>query len=175
MRNRWAYLRLFLVLAVLSLATSACERAGREVPFSEDEGVPQVGSVAPDFTLHDLAGSPVTLSTLRGKVVLVNFWATWCVPCKREMPSMEILYQELKDRGLEILAGGQVTVRALINPLVLLVWFGGGLMVVGVLLNMAWPRRREVPAVTTAREPADVVPSPLMRPMAPRERGAREA
>lgn len=104
MRSRWAYLRLFLVLAVSSLATSACERAGREVPFAEDEGVPRVGSVAPDFTLHDLAGSPVTLSTLRGKVVLVNFWATWCVPCKREMPSMEILYQELKDRGLEILA-----------------------------------------------------------------------
>lgn len=71
--------------------------------------------------------------------------------------------------------GSQVTVRALINPLVLLVWFGGGLMVVGVLLNMVWPRRREVPTVATAREPSDVAPSPLMRPLAPRERGAREA
>ena len=53
---------------------------------------------APDFTLVDKNGKNVTLSSLRGKVVLLNFWATWCPPCRAEMPSMEKLYQSLRSR-----------------------------------------------------------------------------
>jgi len=60
--------------------------------------------VAPDFTLKDLQGSQVTIKDFRGKVIFLNFWATWCPPCRREMPSMERLYKQLKDRGLVILA-----------------------------------------------------------------------
>jgi len=59
---------------------------------------------APDFTLPTLSGAPIRLSELRGKVVLLNFWATWCVPCRTEMPTLEALYQRYKDRGLEVLA-----------------------------------------------------------------------
>lgn len=59
---------------------------------------------APDFTLPTLSGGPIRLSELRGKVVLLNFWATWCVPCRTEMPSLEALYQRYQDRGLEVLA-----------------------------------------------------------------------
>jgi peroxiredoxin len=57
-----------------------------------------------DFTLKDLTGAEWSLKNLRGKVVLVNFWATWCPPCRKEMPDMEALYQRFGARGLVILA-----------------------------------------------------------------------
>jgi thiol-disulfide isomerase/thioredoxin len=57
-----------------------------------------------DFNLPLLNGSSVRLSSLRGKVVFLNFWATWCPPCRSEMPSMEKLYQRYKNNGLEFIA-----------------------------------------------------------------------
>jgi peroxiredoxin len=57
-----------------------------------------------DFTLPDLHGQHISLSEFRGRVVLVNFWATWCYPCRAEMPSMEALYQDYKNKGFTILA-----------------------------------------------------------------------
>ena len=57
-----------------------------------------------DFTLAELGGKTWTLKEQRGKVVLLNFWATWCPPCRKEMPDLETLYRQFKDRGLVILA-----------------------------------------------------------------------
>jgi thiol-disulfide isomerase/thioredoxin len=57
-----------------------------------------------DFTLTDLEGKGWTLREVRGKVVLVNFWATWCPPCRKEMPDLDGLYQRFKDQGLVVLA-----------------------------------------------------------------------
>ena len=59
---------------------------------------------APDLKLMDMDDQEVSLSDLRGKVVVVNFWATWCPPCRREMPSLERLYQESKEKGITVLA-----------------------------------------------------------------------
>lgn len=62
------------------------------------------GSVAPAFAFKNLEGNTVSLDDHRGKVVFLNIWATWCEPCREEMPSMERLYQMLKGRPFEILA-----------------------------------------------------------------------
>ena len=69
------------------------------------EPQPGVGHAAPDFTAPDLHGRLIRLADFRGKhAVLLNFWATWCVPCRLEMPTMEQAYHEYKGRGLEVLA-----------------------------------------------------------------------
>ena len=65
---------------------------------------PLLGSPAPEIVLKDLQGGEVKLSDLRGKIVLVNFWATWCKPCKEEMPAMQASYDKLRDKGFVVLA-----------------------------------------------------------------------
>ena len=69
-------------------------------------GKPRLGKGVPalNFTFPGLDGKKVSLADYKGKVVLLNIWATWCAPCVAEMPSMEKLYQELKDEGFELLA-----------------------------------------------------------------------
>jgi len=57
-----------------------------------------------DFTLNDTQGNAWTLSSLKGKIVLVNFWATWCPPCRKEMPDLQVLYDRFKSKGFVILS-----------------------------------------------------------------------
>ncbi len=78
-------------------ATAATVAAMGMMPF--EEKIP-----SEDFTLDLLAGGETALSDHRGKVVFLNFWATWCPPCREEMPSMQTLYDELAGEGLEMLA-----------------------------------------------------------------------
>ncbi|MBH0201764.1 MAG: TlpA family protein disulfide reductase [Nitrospira sp.] len=66
--------------------------------------VPAVGTTAEDFRLVDLDGKPQSLSQYRGKVVLVNFWATWCKPCTTEMPAMQVTFDKLREKGFVVLA-----------------------------------------------------------------------
>jgi peroxiredoxin len=70
----------------------------------ETLAAPQQGFLAPDFELKTPAGETVKLSGLRGQAVLVNLWATWCPPCRAEMPAIEKVYNEYKDRGFVVLA-----------------------------------------------------------------------
>lgn len=88
-------LLLFLTTAVYSAPTGLpSEVAG----ILAEMGLGQVRGAPPflDFTLEDLSGKKVQLSSLKGKVILINFWATWCPPCRAEMPGMEKLYQTMK-------------------------------------------------------------------------------
>lgn len=100
-------LRFYPVLSFLLICCLCCATpvfAGGQRPQEPPSGQSLVGEAAPDFSLPLVGGGEVTLSQLRGKVVLLNFWATWCPPCRAEMPSMERLYAQLKDSGFELLA-----------------------------------------------------------------------
>ena len=77
---------------------------GAMQPIAVLAEAPRVGHLAPDFVLTTLDGREVRLSDYRGHVVFLNFWATWCGPCKVEMPAMERLYREYRRQGFAILA-----------------------------------------------------------------------
>lgn len=65
---------------------------------------PQKGFIAPDFILDDIMGNQYQLSNLKGNMIIVNVWASWCKPCQYEMPALQEIYEKYKDRGLIILA-----------------------------------------------------------------------
>jgi cytochrome c biogenesis protein CcmG/thiol:disulfide interchange protein DsbE len=85
-------LAIFIITAVLC---SACSIALPSGPS------PEVGSAAPEFVLENLLGEQTSLSDFRGQVVLINFWATWCLPCRLEMPTIQ---QRYNDGGFAVLA-----------------------------------------------------------------------
>ena len=68
-----------------------------------DLGAPEIGTLAPDFELNDVAGNPIRLSDLRGSVVVINFWASWCDPCRDEMPILQKLSDKYAEKGLVVL------------------------------------------------------------------------
>jgi len=85
----------FTLITCMFLVIFAC---GQEL------AIVKVGDPAPDFTLVDLAGKTWILSELKGQVVFINFWATWCPPCMKELPSMQKLYKTLPGDKFKMLA-----------------------------------------------------------------------
>ncbi len=75
---------------------------------------PLVGHPAPEFTLTAVDGAQVSLSDLRGQVVLINLWATWCPPCRAEMPAIQQAYERFRDQGFIVLAVNQQEESAVI-------------------------------------------------------------
>jgi peroxiredoxin len=101
MRGKIVIAVLFALLAVTNVSPVA--HADGVTPVAQ-RGMVKPGDTAPDFQLRDMNGRVVALSDLRGKVVLLNFWATWCGPCRVEMPAMERLYRAYDRKDFEILA-----------------------------------------------------------------------
>jgi len=99
-------LRIILFISISAIALALFVMLQNKSPSTVDVDIPhtQNGPVAPDFTLPDLEGRMVNLSSFKGKVVIVNIWATWCPPCVAETPSLDKLYSMFKDEGLVLLA-----------------------------------------------------------------------
>ena len=120
--SRWW--RLLMAATVITIATAACQPsaikvtqtpaapAGTEAPRPV---APRVGSLAPDFTVKMLTGETVRLSELRGKPVLLNFWATWCPPCREEMPFLQAVYKDRSYQDVLIIAMDRDEDTATIN------------------------------------------------------------
>lgn len=99
-RTRLYYV-LFLIAGLCWIWYSAVPAGARS---STNIPAPQTGFLAPDFSLRTLDGQNISLSSLRGKVVLINIWASWCPPCRAEMPAIERVYNTYKGKGLVVLA-----------------------------------------------------------------------
>jgi len=104
----------------LGLLNGGVARADVSPKIVKAAAVPQIGVSAPNVTLKTLQGKPVTLADYRGKVVLLNFWATWCPPCRAEMPSMERLNRIFQSTDFALLAvnvepDGEQTVPAFLK------------------------------------------------------------
>ena len=100
-------LRIVIAISFLlaALAAAGCSPGANPAPSNVTVGSAP-GNMAPDFQLKDLGGRDLTLSELRGSPVLLNFWASWCGPCKAEMPLIQAVYEDKawSERGLVILA-----------------------------------------------------------------------
>ncbi len=87
-----------LVVSLTAIAGGLSFMSQDQADVTDEQQVP-----APDFTLRRLDGERVKLSDLRGKVVLVNFWATWCPPCRREIPDLSRIHTDYEEQGLVVL------------------------------------------------------------------------
>ena len=93
----WLAMSILLSLMIVLMGCVSQDRENRRYDHALTK------KPAPDFTLRDLKGNQVSLSDLRGQPVVLNFWATWCMPCRVEIPHLEALYTKYKDQGLVVL------------------------------------------------------------------------
>lgn len=113
-RSRWnlVIVATLLIGSIFILLTRVRPSSVDKSPPEASEAVvntpaPIANAPAPDFTLAALDGSQVRLSDLKGRVVLVNIWATWCPPCRAEMPTIQTVYEQYRDQGFTVLAVDQ--------------------------------------------------------------------
>jgi len=137
------YARAFAIFAAafaIAAVATACAQPKKDV-----EAVP-----APDFSIQDLQGNTLKLADFKGKVLVINFWATWCPPCRKEIPDFIEAYKELKGQGLEILG---VSVDDTTAP-ALLEWTRKN--------GLNYPVALATPEIVTAYEPGDFIPATII-------------
>jgi cytochrome c biogenesis protein CcmG/thiol:disulfide interchange protein DsbE len=137
MKKLIAAMAAFTIVLVLA---AACAQ-----PKQDTQAVP-----APDFSIKDLEGNTLTLASYKGKVLVINFWATWCPPCRREIPDFIAAYKELKAEGLEILglSVDETTAPALLD------W--------ARKQGMNYPIALATPEIVAAYEPGDFIPATII-------------
>ena len=112
MRKRF----LLLTFAVIGLAGCNQHPASSPLPKEKPAVAGEIGSRLPDFSVKDLQGGQVSSSDLRGKAVLIDFWATWCQPCKKEMPGYQKLLDKYGSRGFAVVGFKLDTMRDMEDP-----------------------------------------------------------
>lgn len=115
--NLFSGARLYAVIALVIAFGASWTWFNRlpEIAATPTQAQPHTGFAAPNFSLPSLAGETFTLADLKGKVVLVNFWATWCPPCRAEMPAIDAAYRANKDAGFVVLAVDQMENPDIVN------------------------------------------------------------
>jgi thiol-disulfide isomerase/thioredoxin len=108
---------LLLGIAVVGLVACSGHSASPVQPRKPVIAAGEIGSRLPDFSVKDLQGHPLSSADLRGKVVLVDFWATWCQPCKKEMPGYQKLLDRYGSRGFVVIGFKFDTMRDMEDPL----------------------------------------------------------
>jgi DsbE subfamily thiol:disulfide oxidoreductase len=101
MKNVFRIALLVLILLSITLTPITDLNAERFSPWTIER---LIGKEAPGFTVKDLSGKSISLSSFKGKPILLNFWATWCPYCRKERPYLNFIYEEYKDKGLVIIA-----------------------------------------------------------------------
>lgn len=133
------------MLALIALAATAV--ACPPAPEAEAQAEAQA---APDFAVKDLAGADLSLAGYKGKVLVINFWATWCPPCRKEIPDFIEAYRELKGQGLEILG---LSVDDM-TPTALLDWTKK--------MGVNYPIALATPEVVRDYEPGQYIPATII-------------
>ena len=104
----WVVIIVLVAIVSISVIIQGCIGSTEKIttdaePDKSVADTNKIGYPAPDFTLIDLDGNTVQLSELKGKVVFINFWASWCPPCRAEMPEIGAIYQKYKTKGVVVL------------------------------------------------------------------------
>ncbi len=111
---------LIFAAMLLSSVNPSCKKhdpeTGAGTSIVKDKTIPDVGSIAPDFILKDIQGKDVRLSEYRGKIVLLEFWATWCPPCRVSVPDLVGIQEKYRNKefvilGISIDEGGDITAK----------------------------------------------------------------
>jgi thiol-disulfide isomerase/thioredoxin len=108
----------WLLLTVAAVGLAGCDQhsTSRPQPKQDVIAAGEIGSRLPEFSVEDLQGREISTADLRGKVVLIDFWATWCQPCKKEMPGYQKLVDRYGSRGFAVVGFKLDTMRDMEDP-----------------------------------------------------------
>jgi peroxiredoxin len=140
MKNQTAAIAALTMIVLTAAGTAACAAPKPEIQEA----------AAPDFSIADLQGNTLTLSGYEGKVLFINFWATWCPPCRKEIPDFIEATRELKGEGLEILgiSVDQMPAEALLE------WVRK--------TGINYPIALATPEIVRAYEPGEYIPATIV-------------